>query len=158
MLFRSTRESFVSELEKTINPNDNSFLGSESMKELSGDKKMAYQCALLCALGVQFFRYGTEITEKVKIQPDFKSLNKTLNESFINIVKEYILDKGTVAKMAFSYLGDDYEAVYKNLIKKGILHSINDEYAILAISKEELDQQLNCFAQDKKDKILSILR
>jgi len=81
----TTRESFVSELEKTIHPNDNSFLGSKSMKELSGDKKMAYQCALLCALGVQFFRYGTDITEKVKIQPDFKGFN--------NILKEYIRDR-----------------------------------------------------------------
>jgi hypothetical protein len=88
-----TRKSIVSELEKTIEPNDNSFFRSDFITKSSGDKKMAYQCALLCALGVQFFRYATHITVIVKEHTDFKSFNNTLNESFNDIVKEYIQDK-----------------------------------------------------------------
>ena len=70
-----TRESIVSELDQTINPSENSRVSFKFMKKLSVGQKKAYQCALLCALGVQFPLYGTHVTVNVKNQPDFSVFN-----------------------------------------------------------------------------------
>ena len=49
---------------------------------------------------------------------------------------------GTVAKQEF---GNGYEDVYEALIRKDILHSIDDNHARLAIPKETLDDKLKDF-------------
>jgi hypothetical protein len=74
-------ESIKSELDQTINPNKNSRVSSKFIKNLSGDQKTAYQCALLCALEFQFPDEELNYLELITLEQFGRFFD--INESYI---------------------------------------------------------------------------